>query len=56
MKMIHAIVKPEKADEVTDGLSEAGYYSMTKYGVFGRGKEKGISVGNAHYDELPKRP
>jgi nitrogen regulatory protein PII 1 len=22
--------------------------------VFGRGKEKGLTVGNVHYDELPK--
>jgi len=22
--------------------------------VFGRGKQKGLTVGNAHYDELPK--
>jgi nitrogen regulatory protein PII 1 len=54
MKMIRAIVRPEKADDITDGLSEAGFYSMTKSNVFGRGKQKGISVGNVHYDELPK--
>jgi Nitrogen regulatory protein PII len=54
MKMIRAIVRPEKVDEITDGLSESGFYSMTKYNVFGRGKQKGISVGTVHYDELPK--
>jgi nitrogen regulatory protein PII 1 len=54
MKMIRAIVRPEKSDDVTDGLSEAGFYSMTKFNVFGRGKQKGISVGTVHYDELPK--
>jgi nitrogen regulatory protein PII 1 len=54
MKMIRAIVRPEAADGVTDGLAEAGYISLTKTSVFGRGKQKGITVGATHYDELPK--
>jgi len=54
MKMIRAIVRPDSADVVTDGLAEAGYYTMTKINAFGRGKQKGITVGNVHYDELPK--
>lgn len=54
MKMIRAIVRPETADSVTEGLSEAGFYSMTKMSVFGRGKQKGLTIGNFHYDELPK--
>lgn len=54
MKMIRAVVRPETADIVTDGLADAGFYSMTKMPVFGRGKQKGITVGNTHYDELPK--
>lgn len=54
MKMIRAIVRPEMSDNVTDGLAESGFYSMTKMPVFGRGKQKGITIGNAHYDELPK--
>lgn len=54
MKMIRAIVRPESADKVTEGLAEAGFYSLTKSHVFGRGKQKGITVGAIHYDELPK--
>ncbi len=54
MKMIRAIVRPEAAEAVTDGLAEAGFFSMTKISVFGRGKQKGITVGTTHYDELPK--
>jgi len=54
MKMIRAIVRPDSADAVTDGLAEAGYYTMTKINAFGRGKQRGITVGNVHYDELPK--
>ena len=54
MKMVRAIVRPEWTEEVTDGLAEAGHYSLTKINVFGRGKQKGITVGDMHYDELAK--
>jgi len=54
MKMIRAIIRPDSADEVSDGLADAGFVSMTKENVFGRGKEKGLTVGTCHYDELPK--
>lgn len=54
MKMIRAIVRPEAADGVTEGLAEAGFFSLTKINVFGRGKQKGITAGTIHYDELPK--
>jgi nitrogen regulatory protein PII 1 len=54
MKMIRAIVRPEAADTVSEGLAEAGFYSMTRMPVFGRGKQKGLTVGSIHYDELPK--
>ena len=52
--MIRAIIRPEWTEEVADGLAEAGYYSLTKINVFGRGKQKGITVGDIHYDELAK--
>lgn len=54
MKMIRAIIRPESTDTVADGLAESGFYSMTKIHAFGRGKQKGLSVGAIHYDELPK--
>ncbi|AAM04631.1 P-II family nitrogen regulator [Methanosarcina acetivorans] len=54
MKMIKAIIRPEAADDVIDGLEGAGFFSLTKIDVFGRGKQKGITVGIIHYDELPK--
>lgn len=54
MKMIKAIVRPEATDGVTEGLEKAGFFSLTKINVFGRGKQKGITVGTIHYDELPK--
>jgi len=54
MKMIRAILRPDTAEEVVDFLADAGFVSMTKIQVFGRGKQKGITVGTIHYDELPK--
>lgn len=54
MKMIRAIVRPEKAGFVLDELSDAGYPAVTKIDVVGRGKQRGVKVGNIHYDELPK--
>ncbi|MDK2956441.1 MAG: nitrogen regulatory protein 1 [Desulfovibrionales bacterium] len=54
LKMIKAIVRADAADTVADGLAEAGFASMTKINAFGRGKQKGITVGSIHYDELPR--
>ncbi len=54
MKMIRAIVRPESADDISEVLAEGGFCSLTKIPVFGRGKQKGITVGTTHYDELSK--
>jgi nitrogen regulatory protein PII 1 len=54
MKMIRAILRPDKVEEVVDSLSEAGYVALTKMDVIGRGKQKGIRMDNIYYDELPK--
>ncbi len=54
MIMIRAIVRPEKSAEVMSALLEAGYPAVTKMEVFGRGKQRGLKVGNVTYDELPK--
>ena len=35
-------------------LFENGFPAITKLSVFGRGKQRGIKVGNVTYDELPK--
>jgi len=35
-------------------LFEAGFPAVTKMAVFGRGKQRGLKVGNITYDELPK--
>ena len=54
MKMVRAIVRPEKVEDVVDNLDEAGFAALTKMDVIGRGKQKGIQLENIYYDEIPK--
>lgn len=54
MKMVRAIVRPEKVEKVVDSLDEAGFAALTKMDVIGRGKQKGIRLENIYYDEIPK--
>ncbi len=54
MLMIRAVVRPEKTDEVLAALMYAGFPSVTKMDVYGRGKQRGVKVGEISYDELPK--
>ena len=52
--MIKAIVRPEKVNAVMAALMEAGYPAVTRMGVAGRGKQRGIKIGEITYDEIPK--
>ncbi|HWQ20545.1 MAG TPA: P-II family nitrogen regulator [Methanotrichaceae archaeon] len=54
MKMIRAVIRPEVVDKVADDLEAGGFVALTRMDVFGRGKQKGIKVGNVVYDNLPK--
>lgn len=54
MIMIRAIVRPEKSDSVLAALMDAGFPAVTKYTVAGRGKQRGIKIGEVTYDEIPK--
>ena len=54
MLMIRAIVRPEKSAKVMKALFESGYVAVTKIPVVGRGKQRGIKIGDVTYDELPK--
>jgi nitrogen regulatory protein PII 1 len=54
MIMIRAIVRPEKVDEVLSALMYAGFPAVTKMDVYGRGKQRGVKIGEITYDELPK--
>ena len=54
MIMIRSIVRPEKVDDVLAALMEAGFPGVTKMSVVGRGKQRGIKIGEITYDEIPK--
>ncbi|MCU0608208.1 MAG: P-II family nitrogen regulator [Chitinispirillaceae bacterium] len=52
--MIRSIIRPDKTDAVLAALMEAGFPAVTKISVVGRGKQRGIKIGDITYDELPK--
>lgn len=52
--MIKSIVRPEKVNAVMAALMEAGYPAVTRMSVAGRGKQRGIKIGEVTYDEIPK--
>ena len=54
MILVRSIVRPEKADSVLKALLDAGYPAVTRVPVCGRGKQRGLKVGEITYDELPK--
>ena len=54
MYLVRAIIRIEKTNIVMQELMSAGFSSLTKMDVFGRGKQKGVKIGEVHYDEIPK--
>lgn len=58
MKMINAIIRPERLDFIKKALEDQGFYAMTITEVRGRGEQKGISLqfrgGRMSVDMLPK--
>jgi len=54
MILIRAVVRPEKTTDVLTALKEAGFPAVTKFSVVGRGKQRGIKIGDITYDEIPK--
>jgi len=54
MLMIKAIVRPEKVNTILAELNDAGFPAVTKLEVVGRGKQRGVKVGDVVYDEIPK--
>jgi len=58
MKMVQAIIRPEKLDEVKKELEEGGFIPMTIIEVKGRGEQKGIKLEyrgtKMEVDLLPK--
>ena len=54
MKMVRAVIRPEKEGDVLTALERSGFSAMTKWDVLGRGKQRGIKIGSARYEELTK--
>jgi nitrogen regulatory protein PII 1 len=54
MKMVRAIIRPDKVDAVLERLMEEGFPAVTRMNVSGRGKQRGIKIGDVTYDEIPK--
>jgi nitrogen regulatory protein P-II 1 len=58
MKLVKAIIKPERFEFIKKALEEKGFISMTITEVRGRGEQKGISLeyrgGLMTVDILPK--
>jgi len=58
MKMVKAIIKPERFEFVKKALEDKGFVSMTISDVKGRGEQKGITLeyrgGLMTVDFLPK--
>lgn len=58
MKMIKAIIRPERLDFVKKALEDKGIFGMTVMPVEGRGDQKGISLqyrgGAIQVDLIPK--
>jgi len=54
MLMVRAIIRPEKVDGVLERLMDEGFPAVTKIGVSGRGRQRGIKIGEVTYDEIPK--
>ncbi len=54
MLLIRSIIRPEKSTPVIKALLDAGFPAVTKVNVYGRGKQRGLKVGEITYDELPK--
>ena len=54
MKLVTAIVRPEKVMDVIKALEQEGYFAFSRWAISGRGKEKGIQVGDVLYQEMAK--
>ena len=54
MKMIKAIVRPERVADVLSSLAKEGIKAATRMSILGRGKQQGLKVAEVHYDEIPK--
>jgi nitrogen regulatory protein P-II 1 len=58
MKMVQAIIRPERLDNVKKGLEDKGFIAITIIDIRGRGEQKGITLEyrgkKIEVDTLPK--
>ncbi|HTY90249.1 MAG TPA: P-II family nitrogen regulator [Methanocella sp.] len=58
MKMVQAIIRPEKTEAVKKALEDKGFIAMTIIEVRGRGEQKGITLEyrgrKVEVDTIPK--
>ncbi len=54
MLLVRAIIRPEKTGPVMQELMDAGFPAVTKMDVYGRGRQRGMVIGDVQYDEIPK--
>lgn len=54
MKLVRAIIRPEREREVVRALERAGIFALTKIPVTGRGRQGGATNGALAYAELAK--
>ncbi|MEK7795438.1 MAG: P-II family nitrogen regulator [Candidatus Hydrogenedentota bacterium] len=54
MKIVRAIIRPEREREVVHALERAGIVALTKIPVTGRGRQGGATNGALVYTELAK--
>ena len=54
MKMLRAIIRPDRDIPVTKALEKAGIFALTKIPVTGRGAQGGVQNGPLGYSELSK--
>lgn len=54
MKLLRAIIRPEREREVVRDLERMGVFALTKVPVTGRGRQGGATNGTLSYAELSK--
>ncbi len=54
MKLVQAVIRPEKASDLLEAFVNNGFPAATRMSVLGRGKQRGLKVGEVYYDEIPK--
>jgi nitrogen regulatory protein PII 1 len=54
MLLIRTIVRPERVNAVMEALMAQGFPAVTRMSVSGRGKQRGIKIGDITYDEIIK--